>query len=121
MTVLPTTTTANFIHPSTSKEVNSQLNTELSVKYSSTSHVWERANIDIDEPFIFMIVENISYKKDDPKPHIIEDAMNRSDWLKWKAAIEEEYDSLYKKQIFGPIMNNLNSRPLGYKLIFVRK
>ena len=47
--------------------------------------------------------------------------MRRSDWLKWKAAIEEEYSSLRKRKVFGPIVNNLSSKPLGYKLVFVRK
>jgi len=47
--------------------------------------------------------------------------MCHSNWLKWKATIEEEYDFLQKRQVFGPIVNNLNSRLLGYKLVFIHK
>jgi len=68
-----------------------------------------------------MIVENPSCEKDDLEPRTIEDAMHCSNWLKWKSAIEEEYASLRKRQVFGHIVDNLNSRPLGYKLVFVRK
>ncbi len=58
-----------------------QLNIELSVLYCDIGQVWNRINIDIDEPFIFMIVKNLPYEKDDSEPRTIEDAMNRSDWL----------------------------------------
>ena len=68
-----------------------------------------------------MIVETISCEKDDPESTTIDEAMCRSDWPKWKAAIEEEYSSLQKRQVFGPIVNNLTNKPLGYKLVFVRK
>jgi len=47
--------------------------------------------------------------------------MRCSDWLKWKVAIEEKYAFLRKRQVFEPIVDNLNSRSLGYKLIFVYK
>lgn len=105
----------------TEEPERSKLNTELSVMYCGTGDIWDRAIMTMDDSFICMIAENLSCEKDDPEPRTIEEAMRRSDWLKWKAAIEEEYASLHKREVFGPIVNDLTSRPLGYKLVFVRK
>ena len=109
-----------FLQTSPIEEI-SPSNTELSILYCNTGEILNRSNIDIDDKFICMIVETISCEKDDPEPTTIDEAMCRSDWPKWKAAIEEEYLSLQKRQVFGPIVNNLTNKPLGYKLVFVRK
>ena len=46
----------------------------------------------------------------------------RSDWVKWKKAIEMELRSLKKRQVFGPVARTPpNVPPLGYKWVFVRK
>lgn len=66
----------------------------------------------IDDSFISMIADNLSCEKDDSEPRSIEEAMHRSDSLKWKAAIEDKYASLHKRHVYGPIMNNLTSSPL---------
>lgn len=47
--------------------------------------------------------------------------MRRSDWSKWKTAIEKEYASLRKRKVFGPIVDTLTSRPVGYKMVLIRK
>jgi len=57
----------------------------------------------------------------DLKPRTIEKVMCRSNWLKWKFAIEEEYASLCKKKAFGTIINNFTSQHLRYKLVFIHK
>ena len=77
--------------------------------YCTTGDVWDRTKIDINDSFICMIAENLSCEKDDPEPRTIQEAMRRSDWPKWKAAIEEEYASLNKRQVLGPIEDNLTS------------
>lgn len=47
--------------------------------------------------------------------------MRRSDWSKWKTAIEKEYASLCKRKVFGPIVYTLTSRPVGYKMVLICK
>ena len=39
----------------------------------------------------------------------------------WKKALEVEYNYLRKHQVFGPIVNDLDKRPIGLRLIFTRK
>ena len=46
----------------------------------------------------------------------------RSDWVKWKEAIEMELRSLKKRQVFGPVAHTPpNVSLVGYKWVFVRK
>jgi hypothetical protein len=46
----------------------------------------------------------------------------RSDWIKWKAAIEAELASLYKREVFSAVMPTpRNIFPVGYKWVFIRK
>ena len=109
-----------FLQTSPIDEI-SPSNMELSISYCNTGEILNRPDIDFDDNFICMIAETICCEKDDPEPTTVDEAMRRSDWPNWKVAIKEEYKSLRKRQVFGPIVNNLTSRPLGYKLVFVRK
>jgi len=43
------TTTANFIHSSTSKEETSKASTELFVMYCGSGNIWDQSSIDLDE------------------------------------------------------------------------
>jgi hypothetical protein len=46
----------------------------------------------------------------------------RSDWDKWKEAIEVEIDSLNKRNVFSAVRPTPPGiLPVGYKLVFVRK
>jgi len=82
---MPTTNTTNFTellildYPSTSniitplkeevlahKQEKSKLNIELYVMHYDTSDIWDKTTIEIYEPFICMIGENLSSKKDNP-------------------------------------------------------
>ena len=46
----------------------------------------------------------------------------RSDWNKWKEAIEKEIASLYKREVFSEVMLTPKSTfSVGYKWVFVRK
>ena len=47
--------------------------------------------------------------------------MSRPDWPKWQQAIETEYNSLRKHQVFGELSLDLDKPPIGHKLIFTRK
>ena len=56
-----------------------------------------------------------------PDPTTLDEAMKCSDWPNWKTAIETEYLSLRKHQVFGEISIDLDKPPIGHKLIFTRK
>lgn len=98
-----------------------KLSKKLSILYCAIDDIWDRPSITIDESFAYMIIEALSYEEDDPEPQTIEEAMRRSDWSKWKTAIEKEYASLCKRKVFGPIVYTLTSRPVGYKMVLICK
>jgi hypothetical protein len=54
-------------------------------------------------------------------PLTLDQAMQRPDWPNWKQAIEAEYSSLKKHQVFGEVSNDLEKQPIGHKLFFTRK
>jgi hypothetical protein len=46
----------------------------------------------------------------------------RSDWIKWKAEIEAELASLYRREVFSAIIPTPRDIfPVGYKWVFIRK
>ena len=57
----------------------------------------------------------------DNDPLTLEDAKASPDWPKWQIALQAEYQSLRKHSVFGPLVTNLTTRPVGHKLIFVKK
>ncbi|KAL0298661.1 UNVERIFIED_CONTAM: Copia protein [Sesamum radiatum] len=60
--------------------------------------------------------------EDDNDPQTMEECQHRNDWKSWKKAIQDELDSLNKREVFGPIIPTPKSvKPVGYKWVFVRK
>ena len=58
----------------------------------------------------------------DPEPKSILECQKRSDWIKWKEAIQAELDSLNKHNVFRPVVQTPNNViPVGYKWVFMRK
>ena len=57
----------------------------------------------------------------DNDPLTLEDAKASPYWPKWQIALQAEYQSLRKHNVFGPLVTNLTTRPVGHKLIFVKK
>jgi hypothetical protein len=45
----------------------------------------------------------------------------RSNWNKWKDAIEAEIASLSKREVFSAVLPTPSVHPIGYKWVFVRK
>ena len=59
---------------------------------------------------------------EDHEPKSIEECTRRSDWPKWKEAIDAELKSLAKRAVFGPVAHTPKGvKPVGYKWVFVRK
>lgn len=57
----------------------------------------------------------------DSEPTSLEEAKTSPEWPQWHRAIEAEYNSLRKRQVFGPLATNLTTKPIGHKLVFTRK
>ena len=56
-----------------------------------------------------------------PDPLTLEAAKASPEWPHWFEALQHEYASLRKHQVFGPLVTNLPEKPLGHKLIFTKK
>jgi hypothetical protein len=58
----------------------------------------------------------------DPDHKIIAECKQRSDWIKWKEAIEAKLDSLRKREVFS---NVIATPPMtyhvGFKWVFIQK
>ena len=58
----------------------------------------------------------------DLEPKSMIECQKRSDWDKWKAAIEAELCSLYQREVFGTaVPTPLKVIPVGYKWVFLWK
>ena len=57
----------------------------------------------------------------DPDPQSLVEAKTRSDWPKWQKALQAEYASLRKHNIFDLLESNLPTKPIGFRLIFTKK
>jgi hypothetical protein len=68
---------------------------------------------------IMAFVQEIAISENDPLT--LEQAKASTDWPKWHTAMQAEYDSLRKHQVFGPLVHGLKTKPVGHKLIFVKK
>ena len=82
---------------------------EIAINYAESGELYNRKNIDVDINFVSNIAEAIN---EDPEPKSMAECRKRSDWVKWKEAIETELRSLSKRQVFGPVA----TRPPKYSL-----
>ena len=65
---------------------------------------------------------DIFNESEDLELKLVEQCRHRSDWRKWKDAIQVELDALAKRNVFGPIVKTLEEvNPVGYKWVFVGK
>ena len=64
--------------------------------------MWNRGETIIDDIFSYKVATEIL--NDDYEPHNLDDCRQRSDWPKWKEAIQVEFTSLTKRKVFGPIV-----------------
>uniref|UniRef100_A0A0D2ZXI2 Uncharacterized protein n=1 Tax=Brassica oleracea var. oleracea TaxID=109376 RepID=A0A0D2ZXI2_BRAOL len=78
-------------------------NQEISINYMMSGTKWNRKDIDVDDIFAYKVALEIMEKDEDLEPTSIYECMQRSDWIKWKEAINVELESLKKRGIFGPI------------------
>ncbi|GLT86471.1 hypothetical protein SLE2022_046100 [Rubroshorea leprosula] len=106
----------------TNEDANIANNDEISINYNSTGIKWNRNDVVINDVFAFAIANDTVNENVDLEPKSIEECQQRSDWPKWKDAIQPELKSLEKRQVFGPIVQTPNEiKPVNYKWVFVRK
>ena len=92
---------------------------EIAINYAESGELYNRKNTDVDINFVSKITKAIN---EDPEPKSMAESRKRSDWVKWKEAIETELRSLSKRQVFGPVARTPPKVfPVGYKWVFVRK
>ncbi|KAG7556749.1 Reverse transcriptase RNA-dependent DNA polymerase [Arabidopsis suecica] len=94
-------------------------NNEISINYIMSGIKWNRKDVDIDEIFAYKVALEMN---EDHEPTSILECTQRSDWLKWKEAINVELSSLKKRDVFGPTLRTPSEiKPVGHKWVFVRK
>nr|ABA98087.1 retrotransposon protein, putative, Ty1-copia subclass [Oryza sativa Japonica Group] len=92
---------------------------EIAINYSETRESFDRRATIVDTNFSEQIAECLQV---DPEPRSIKECQKRSDWNKWKDAIDAELASLYKRDVFSAVMPTPRGIfPVGYKWVFVRK
>jgi hypothetical protein len=58
----------------------------------------------------------------DLDPKTMAECKQRSDWIKWKEAIEAELDSLRKREVFSNVIPTPPmTYPVRFKWVFIRK
>ncbi|KAL0323103.1 UNVERIFIED_CONTAM: Copia protein [Sesamum angustifolium] len=94
---------------------------EMSINYAHNNLGWYRKEIKINDIFVYSVTVKIM-DEDDNDPQTMEECQHRNDWKSWKKAIQDELDSLNKREVFGPIIPTPKGvKPVGYKWVFVRK
>ena len=91
-------------------------NNEISINYVMTSKRWNQTNVVVDSIFAYNVALDIVSENEDYKPKSVEECRQRKDWILWKKTIKVELNSLFKRQIFGPVVQTPESvKSVGYK------
>ncbi|KAL0337645.1 UNVERIFIED_CONTAM: Retrovirus-related Pol polyprotein from transposon TNT 1-94 [Sesamum calycinum] len=85
---------------------------EMSINYAHNSLGWNRKEIKMNDIFAYSVAVEIM-DEDDNDPQTMEECQHRNDWKSWKKPIQDELDSLNKREVFGPIIPT----PKGVKLV----
>ena len=92
---------------------------EIAINFIETGESYDRKSIIVDCYFSEQIA-NILQTDSDPKS--MTECRKRSDWDKWKVAIEIEIASLNKRKVFSTVMPTPSGiLSVGYKWVFVHK
>ena len=91
----------------------------ISTNYIDSGESFNRKTIIVDINFASKIASNLQL---DPEPKTMAECIKRSDWIKWKEAIEAELHSLKKREVFSSVIPTpRNIFPVGSKWVFIRK
>jgi hypothetical protein len=92
---------------------------EIVTNYVESGESYHRKTTVFDIYFASKIADSMD---PDPEPKSMIECQKRSDWDKWKAAIEVELHSLCKREVFGlAVPTPPKVIPVGCKWVFLRK
>jgi hypothetical protein len=92
---------------------------EISINYTSSGEVYDRSTIIVNPCFLTIIAENFLAG---PDPKTMAECKWRSNWTKWKEAIEAELNSLKKRKVFTEVIPTPpRIFPVGFKWVFIQK
>ena len=92
---------------------------EISINYTSYGELYDRKTTVVNSCFSSIIAGNLLI---DPDPKSMVECQQRSDWNKWKEAIDLELSSLKKREVFTAVMPTPRRvHPVGFKWVFTRK
>ncbi|KAL8157197.1 hypothetical protein AgCh_002054 [Apium graveolens] len=83
-------------------------NHEISIKYVHDMKLWDRSKTIIDDVFVYSAALDVDINYD-PEPQSVDECRRRTDWPKWKDAIQKELNSLRKREVFGFVVQT----PIG--------
>jgi hypothetical protein len=92
---------------------------EISINYTISGELYDRKNTVINSCFSSIIAGNLL---SDPDPKSMVECQQRSDWTKWKEAINSELSSLAKRKVFTSVIPTPPRIHLvGFKWVFTWK
>jgi hypothetical protein len=92
---------------------------QITINFVETGESYDRKSI-VADSYFSEEVANVFHTDLDPKS--MAECKKRSDWDKWKEAIEVEIASLNKRKVFSAVRPTPPGiLPVGYKWVFVRK
>jgi hypothetical protein len=90
---------------------------EISINYTSSGEVYDHSTTIINSCFSTIIAENFLAG---PDPKTMVECKGRSDWNKWKEAIEAKFNSLKKRKVFTKVIPTPpRIIPIGFKWVFI--
>jgi hypothetical protein len=91
---------------------------EIFINYTSSRELLDHITMVVNSCFSTMIADLLN----DPDPKTMAECKQRSDWIKWKEAIETELDSLRKREVFSNVVPTPpRTYPVRFKWVFIRK
>jgi len=92
---------------------------EISINYIDSVKSYDRNTTIVDIYFAEIIAKII---QSDLDPKTMAECKKRSDWNKWKEAIQVELASLTKRKVFSLVIPTPSKIfPVGFKWVFVQK
>jgi hypothetical protein len=86
---------------------------EIFINYTSSGETYDRNTTIVNSCFSAIIAENLLT---DPDPKTMAECKQRSDWNKWKEAIDAELNSLKKRKVFTDVIPTPpRIFPVGFK------
>ena len=76
---------------------------EISMNNAGMHETYERCSLLLDDVFAYSVAQEI-LEHEEVEPRSVAECQRRADWPKWRDAIQEELDSLNKRQAFRPVV-----------------